>query len=379
MNDNGKRPVNRWQKAICVTAALMGGAVVGLGSVVPAEARVDVRVSTNDALPGGTLTLEMRLDRSPGDPSVAGAQVDLVLSTEQLALLGACSSDQSACENGTACPAQGRCVPSCQASSALTQHSLAASFPDFQNVASNRRRLRLPINPNLFPPSTLADGVLVTCSFSVLPGASLGPVELTADVARFRVTDEASDPVAANLQIDPGSIVSMLATVTATPTHTQPAPTLTPTLEESATPTETAAPTVTPTQEVTATHTQEPTPTPSVVMTMTATLPMPTGTASSTPTHTRQVPTLTPTLPTATATIEATVTSTSTPRATFSPTGRTPTNTPTNTVRVREDSDGCSLSADPVQGRGVWALMLVWPVSVVLLRRRAVRGSVKQR
>lgn len=379
MNDNRKRLVNYWQEAICAAATLMGGVAVIPGSAMPVEAAVVVRVSTNDALPGGTLTLEMRLDRSPGDPSVAGAQVDLVLSTAQLQLLGACSSDQSTCENGTACPTQGRCVPTCQASSRLTQHSLAASFPDFQNVASDRRRLRLPINPNLFPPPTLSDGLLLTCSFAVLPGASLGPIELSADVSRFRVTDDASDPVVATLEIEAGAVVAMLATVTATPTHTPPPPSLTPTTEATVTPTETTAATVTPTSEATATHTQEATVTPSLAMTATATMPQLTATASSTPTYTRQVPTATPTLPTATVTSEATVTRTSTPRATFSPTDRPPTSTPTNAARVRKDSDGCSLSAEPPQARGVWALMIAWPVSLVFLRRRAMRGAGLQR
>lgn len=339
----------------------------------PAVAAVVVGVSTSDALPGGTLTLQVRVDRAAGDPAIAGAQADLILSTAQLQVMGVCSSDQSACENGTNCPEQGRCVPSCQADARLTQHSLAAALPDFQNVPSGSRRLRLPINPDLFPPPTLEDGLLVTCTFAVLPGAALGPVDLTADLDRFAVTDDGGVLVASTLELHAGSIVSVLSTVTPTSTETPTEATATATI---ATPTEGIA-TVTPTEgeptvtATAATPTETPTPETTTAPTVTETvLAVPTATSTTIPgpatptrTNTAAAPTSTPIEPTQTATVESTATRTAAVGATATPTSAG------QGGSVRDD-DGCAMAPRDADGFGLGVGILGLPMVVLLLRRR---------
>jgi len=377
MNEN--RNLLGTQKAGGV-ATFVAWLLVAVAALLPAHdawAAVVVRVSTNDALPGGALTLQMRVDRSDGDPPIAGIQADLILSSEQLNLTGACSSDQSACENGTACPDQGRCVPTCQADTRLTQHSLAAAFPDFQNVPTGRRRLRLPINPELFPPPTLSDGLLVTCTFDVLPGASLGAIELTADLSRFRVTDDVADPVTSTLEIEVGSIVAVLSTVTPTATQTPTSPSATPTVEEpTATPSN--EPTASPTESM-ATETpggeatQTPTETPPTPATATPSIPI------STPTNTALMVTVTPSR---TATTEVTATAPIPATPTITATSVLPSVTPTGgqSGGGHNDDDGCNLAANGTGSdarRGARAVLLLLPILALLSgRRRSLHGSM---
>ncbi len=352
--------------ALTMAAALMAAS--------PAAAAVVVGVSTSDALPGGTLTLQMRVDRAAGDPAIAGVQADLILSAAQLQLVGACSSDHSVCENGTNCPDQGACVPSCQEDARLTQHSLAATFPDFQNVPTGSRRLRLPVNPDLFPLPTMEDGLLVTCTFAVLPGAALGPIALTADLSRLAVTDDSAASVASTLDLRAGSIVSVLSTVTPTPTETPSAVTATATIgtptESAATETPTAGeptvtataatPTTTPPSEATTT----PTVTETVVTVPTATL----TTIPATPTNTAVVPTSTPIEPTRTATVGSTATRTATVAATTAP----PTATATGAGQggSADDGGGCAMTPQDAYGSGLGAWMLGLPMLLLSLRRR---------
>lgn len=346
--------------------------VLGLVLVVEsASAAVVVRVVTSDAVPGGSVTLQVQLESEDGDPEIAGVQADLVLDTNQLDLVGQCSSDQSQCEDGSACPDQGRCVPSCVASGSLTQHSLSAAYPDFQNVAIGRRRLRLPINPDLFPPANIAPGTLLTCAFPVAAGATLGELDITADLSRFRATDEASDPVSATLVIEAGAIVSELPTVT--PTSTETPVESTPT--HSATPsepdaTETPTPedaTVTPTSIITDTPNEEtPTPTPTEPSIPTATMTTPPATATS------AVPTATATSGQPTPSATAVHTATPSPEVTVTATSVVPTATATLSGsgggKIKDD-DGCAI----VDSSGNSSHMpLLWglPFVVLVLRRR---------
>jgi len=343
--------------------------MVGLVFLFPVlvSAAVVVRVVTSDGVPGGAVTLEARLEGDPSDPAVAGVQMDLVLNTTQLELEGQCSTDQSSCEDGTLCPGQGRCVPTCVASSGLTQHVLVAAYPDFQNVPVGHRRLRLPVNADDFPPAGLPAGRLLTCTFPVRDGASLGAFEITADLARFRLTDEASDAIPGTLVIEPGTIVSELPTVT--PTSTETATERTPTT----TPSETATfGTPTP-DDVTATPTANPTDTPADE-TPTSTpsgVATPTSTPTLVPTSTSTIPQATVTAVPSTPSVTAVPTETVAPAASATPTSASPTATSTtggtSGGRVK-DNDGCTLVEVNMGPTVVWPWTLA--VALLLTRRR---------
>lgn len=383
--ENGKRMGHAfWAGRLSATCAV----AMGLMVAARAEAAVSLRVATNDAVPGGTLTLTMSLMREAGDPQVAGAQTDVILSTAQLELLGKCGGDGAVCENGTIC-GQTACAAPCVKSSRLTQHTVPSSFPDFQNVPADSRRLRLPVDPEVFPPPTFSEGELIVCTFKVLPTAPLGSFDVRPGEDRyFRVTDADGNEVPATLTIEAGQIVPELPTqtpaVTATTVPTEP-PTATAT--EDAVPSETPTsvpPTDTHTPETETPSVSSPTPTLTpVVPTSTPTGPTPTATgptATLPPTNTPTVGQHTPTrVPTSTSTSTAVPTPTMTSGVgTVTPTAGVPTPTPTPTstgaaVRHGSDDDGCAIVAGVTEARsasGLWWVVLPGVVLFLRARRR---------
>lgn len=308
-------------------ARMTGGLVLAVCVSAPAFAAVTLHVTTNDAVPGGTLTLSLASTRGEGDPATASEQLDVTFDTSQLDLLGVCSGNGPACHLNSEC-ASGRCVLNCSKSERLTRQDFNATFPDFQDLPGSLRKVRLrvlaPITGQLPLPS-FEDGPVATCQFAVNPSAGLGPVSLSAN--RIEVGDNEGGTIAATVEITAGSIVAALPTATATATI-------------------------------------PPTPTNTVVVPTNTPIP-----ATPTPTSTIAAPTRTSTVPptqTPTAVAPTATSTTVVATRTSAPTHAPATATPTSTSR-RGGGDGCNVAAtrDP---SGPWSLLVV-PFLLIWRRR----------
>lgn len=311
---------------------LWASAVTLVSAASLASAAVTIRVATNDGSPGGELTLNVSMTRDAADPEVASAQTDVIFDTTQVQLPGVCSDNGDACQDNAECTS-GQCVLSCIKDPRLTRQSFNATFPEFQNLPSGQRKVRLrvlaPIQGTL-PLPTFGDGTIATCQLTILPSAAIGPVSLDAN--RLEVGDGQGDPLSASLEIAPGNIVPVGSTPTQTPT---------------ATVTETAT-------------------------------PVPTDTPTGTPTNTPVPPTATPTntiVPTNTVAPTVTVQ----PTATRTAIGVTPTTIPPTATRTaisatatptksKKDDDGCQISSTGNGSSAGWCLAI--GAALLLARRR---------
>ncbi|HYD47904.1 MAG TPA: MYXO-CTERM sorting domain-containing protein [Terriglobales bacterium] len=333
--------------------ALAAATLVGLSALAaPAAAVVTLRVTTNDAVPGGEATLTISISRSSVEESVASAQLDVTFFRLQYALAGACSGTGASCQNNDECD-EGRCQLECAKDPRLAQQDFNATFPEFQNLPDGQKKVRLrwlaPIQGTL-PLPTFDDGVIATCTLRVPGNAGVGQVNLVAD--RFEVGDEEGDVLESAVEVIPGNIVGELPTATVTPTVE-----VTPTEEPTATEVPTEVPTATevPTEIATATEV----PATATTAPTEAASPTPVDTASPTRTNTVVVPTSTVVPPTSTQ-VAPTRTSTSVATA-------EPTETP-DTGADGDDDDGCSIAANSSGSLGWHWLAL--PAALLLARRR---------
>lgn len=241
-----------------------------------------VELSTSDAVPGGTVTLTMRLSGEAGDPAFAGAQVDVIIDRSQLGIAAQCSESGLQCDSGLDCEDVGACVlVDCEADARFPAQSLIANSPRFQNVPTNGKRIRLGIvAPGL---STFGDGTLLTCDLTVLPNAGVGLQNLSTDPVRLVVSDGEGKIIPSQVVIVPGRIIDpteLTPVATATPTSTPTGGDATPTSTPMSTST---IGTSTPTRSPTAPGGGSPTITPTQVG-PTATQTGATGTPTVTPT-----------------------------------------------------------------------------------------------
>lgn len=327
-------------KSAFVAASLVAGALLG---ALPATAAVTLHVGTNDGIPGGEIALTLSMIRGAVDESVASAQLDVIFDTTQLRLNGSCSNGGAACQQDAEC-GEGHCQLSCVKDARLTVQDFNATYPEFQNLPANQRKVRLrvlaPIQVQL-PLPTFEDGVVATCTFAVPADAPLGAISLSAN--RLEVGDEEGDALESNVVIEAGTIVSELPTPTATATIV---PTDTPTEVVTETPTVTETP-VTPTSI----PTDSPTPPTVIVPTNTPITVVPTATTQPT----TAVPTA---IPTATA-----------PPSTSTPTEVPFTATPTR--KRGDDGDGCNIAAQPSDSWRAILLLALPAGMVITLRRRS--------
>jgi hypothetical protein len=346
-----------------MTRSAVGLSTLALLMIVAGSARatVTITVQTGDGSPGGTVLMSYSMQRGAEDPAVSSLQTDVLYDPAQLTIQGTCGNTGQPCTNDFDC-----CGPPCE----TTEQLLAAKgqckdLPCQTTVTDQVVSITLPIvdgelpgthirfafpgitDPPTFPPTTLPEGTLITCEFSVPGDATVGE-DIRLDANRVAAGDEAANPLPTEVVIIPGKIT----TPTETPTITE-TPTDTPTATETptgATDTPTATATVTPTETPTGgTATPSPTTSPSATPTNTTGTP-----ATSTPTPTATGPTLTPTL-------------TSTPTRT----GTLGTATPTSGGGRAKDDDSCNCRIDsqssPSAGRWLrWAA----PVAFLLWRRR---------
>ncbi len=215
---------NRMQKTgyRVAVAASLAALLVG-----PASAVVTIQVSTSDGAPGGTVILGLGLRRDPGDRSVATAQTDVIVQTNQMKLVGTCAGTTQACSAADECGESGTCTLPCEKEARLTQHSFAATLPAFQNLPAGQQRFRMAIVDTQFPIDTLTDGALATCVLHVPDNAALAPLIVTTD--RLNVGDERGNVVPAEVEIAAGMIKLRTPTPTATITQTlAPSATATP-------------------------------------------------------------------------------------------------------------------------------------------------------
>lgn len=242
-----------------------------------------VELSTSDAVPGGTVTLTMRLSGEAGDPAFAGAQVDVIIDRSQLGIDAQCSESGLQCDSGLDCEDVGACVLiDCEADARFPAQSLIANSPRFQNVPTIGKRIRLGIvAPGL---STFGDGTLLTCDLNVLPNAGFGLQNLSTDPVRLVVSDGAGNIIPSQVVIVPGRIID--------PTELTPVATATPTstpIGGDETPTSTSTPVSTSTIG-TSTPTTSPTPpgggSPTITPTQVGPTATRTGTTGATPTAT---------------------------------------------------------------------------------------------
>ena len=106
-------------------AGWVRGVVVGLGSlalvsgawVVPAVG-VTVTVESSNGVPGGIVTLKMRLLREAGDPQIVTLQSDIRFPVSQLSFEGMCVDTEIVCANDFRC---------CQGYPGCTPESVANS------------------------------------------------------------------------------------------------------------------------------------------------------------------------------------------------------------------------------------------------------------
>lgn len=324
---------SNWKRVVLVAAATVCSGVAAL----PAQALVTLRVSTNDAIPGGDMTLQLGMTSSEAEEPVASAQLDVIFETSQLQLAGTCAGSGVSCQQNDECGEGGHCVLDCVKDPRLAQQDFNATFPEFQNLPTGQMKVRLrvlaPISGTLPLPS-FSDGPIATCSFSVPAGAALGTVNLSAN--RVEVGDDEGDVLESAVEIIPGSIVDALPTETPTVTQTE-----TPT--ETATPADTETPTATPEDTATPVATSTP------QRTNTPVPPTSTPVQTTVPTNTNTVrPDPTPTLPPATATAQST-------------------NTAVPPTPKGKDNDGCNIG-ETGEGNGLAWLGL--PLAMVLVRRR---------
>jgi len=322
-----------WQIALALRATLVMFLLAPAAHAVAAPA---VDVGSGSGLPGATVSIPITLTKNGAN--VVATSNDIVFDNTAFSLNG-CAI------NPTLDPTQDLFGPQ-----KLCTNGSPVCTTDADCSGGNTCNLVRVGVGNLFTPTTIPDGVVLTCSFGISPSAAPGPYVLANTAGS--TDDEGNDIIPTNgangsITVEAEPTGTPTETPTQTPTDTPTStptdtPTLTPTLTPTSTPTDTptATPTETPTSTPTDTPTQTPTLTPTSTPTNTPTNSptlSPTTTPTTTPTYTgTQTPTRTPT---STATVTPTQTPTQTPTITNTPTHiptqtatRTATNTPTITA-----------------------------------------------
>ena len=273
----------------CAVALAAATAASRVGAVV-------VTVSSPDGAPGEPLEVTVGLQRAEGDPTVTGAQTDVLFNTTQIELVGACADDQSACRGdadcgGTCADDQSACRENadcgkdgqgndincsllncnlpCTNAPQVNAGDFVADLPDTIRPPDEppMDRLRVAVFAFANPAATYDTGPLVTCTFQIKSDAAAGQIEASTD--RTQASDPATELIpGVTTDVRMGNICDGICpTVTPTATLTPELPTATPT---EAGPTSTPVPTDTP----------RPTNTPTARPTNTA-VPSPTSTATS--------------------------------------------------------------------------------------------------
>jgi len=332
------RYVTRRVRAGTRWAAVLSAFAMTVIAAGNAGAVVKITVATSDGIPGGMVILTYSVGRDAGDPSVSTLQTDVLFDNDQLTIEGTCGNTGVVCNNDFDCcegqcetpeqvlAAKGQCNIRSSCETTVTGQAVFITVPIVDDEPpGNHIRFAFPGITDTDPPTgptTLPDGMLITCEFDVPASATVGE-EIRLLANRASAGDAMATPLPTVVAITPGRIVT---------------PTPTPTVTDTPLDTPTATPTPTG-------GTSTPTDTPTIGTPPGTSTPTPTG-PTSTPTHSA-----TPTGPTVT---------------------RTPTRTPTAAARHPTDDDGCSIR--PVDrersGDGLW---LGIPALVLLVWRRRWR------
>lgn len=148
----------------CCGSSPEGGGLGGNGQTVTVD------VGTASGMPGSSITVPISL--SEGEGLVAGAQIDIVYDDAILSV--------------------GNPNVSCAVASRIEQsHLVVASLPNSPGVPAGKRRLRVIVYSGFSLISTLTDGDIASCTFTIGSSATAGQYNLLTDMAS--ATDEDGD------------------------------------------------------------------------------------------------------------------------------------------------------------------------------------------